>query len=58
MDFGSGADARADPGGPSRPDLPLPVRFLPHDLCHGWDLPRWLPAESDVTEAYTLLFFF
>ena len=26
-------DARADSGGPLRPDLPLPVRSLPHDLC-------------------------
>ena len=24
--------------------LPLPNRPLPHDLCHGWDSPRWLPA--------------
>ena len=24
--------------------LPLPVRSLLHDLCHGWDLPWWLPA--------------
>ena len=27
------------------PDPPLPIRALPHDLCHGWDLPCWLPAE-------------
>ena len=26
---------------------PLPVRPLPHDLCHGWDSPRWLPAVED-----------
>ena len=39
-------DARADLGGPLRPDPPLPVRSLPHDLCHGWDLPWWLPAQN------------
>ena len=43
-DSGFGIDARAGPGGPSSPDLPLPVRALPHDLCHGWDLPCRLPA--------------
>ena len=43
-DFGIGVDARADPGNPSSPDPPLPVRSSPHDLCHGWDLPWWLPA--------------
>ena len=25
--------------------LPLPFRPLPHDLCHGWDSPRWLLAK-------------
>ena len=29
-----------------RPHLPLPVRSLPHDLCHGWDLPWWLLAPT------------
>ena len=43
-DSGFGVDARAGPGGPSSPDLPLPVRSSPHDLCHEWDLPLWLPA--------------
>ena len=27
---------------------PLPIRPLPHDLCHGWDSPCWLPALSHV----------
>ena len=45
-DFGFGVDARADPGNPSSPDPPLPVRSSPHDLCHGWDLPWWLPART------------
>ena len=57
-DFGFGVDARTDSGSPLRPDPPLPVRSLPHDLCHGWDLPWWLPAgyspedlkELDTTE--------
>ena len=50
-DFGFGVDARADSGGPLRPDPPLPVGFCPHDLCHGWDLPWWLPAIiCDFTE--------
>ena len=50
-DFVFGVDARADSGGPLRPDPPLPVRFSPHDLCHGWDLPWWLPAIiCDFTE--------
>ena len=56
-DSGFGVDAPADSGGPLRPDPPLPVRSLPHDLCHGWDLLWWLPAgygswghkESDTT---------
>ena len=43
-DFGFGVDARAGPGNPSSPDMPLPVRSSLHDLCHGWDLPWWLPA--------------
>ena len=43
-DFGFSADAWASPGNPSNPDLPLPVRSSLHDLCHGWDLPWWLPA--------------
>ena len=38
-DSGFGVDVRADPGGPLRSDLLLPVRFSPHDFCHGWDLP-------------------
>ena len=41
-DFGFRVDAQAED--PLRPDLPLPVRPLPHDFCHGWDLPCWLPA--------------
>ena len=24
------------------------VRPRPHDLCHGWDLPCWLPADPHV----------
>ena len=28
-------------GSPSSPDPTLPIRALPHDLCHGWDLPCW-----------------
>ena len=43
-DSGLGVHARADSGNPLRPDLPLPVRFSLHDLCHGWDLPWWLLA--------------
>ena len=34
-DFGIRVDARADPGNPSSPDLPLLVRSSPHDLCLG-----------------------
>ena len=37
-------------GGPLKPDPPLPVRSLPHDLCHGWDLPWWLLARDIVQE--------
>ena len=48
-DSGLGVDARAGPGGPSSPDSPLPVRPLPHDLCHGWDLPCWLLAARAVS---------
>ena len=36
-----------------RPDSPLPVRFSPHDLCHGWDLPWWLLAVSCIAEFFT-----
>ena len=25
-------------------NLPNSSQHSPHDLCHGWDLPRWLPA--------------
>ena len=32
-DFGFGVDAQAED--PLRPDSPLPVKPLPHDLCHG-----------------------
>ena len=39
-----GVDAQAGLGSPSNPDLPLPVRSSPHNLCHGWDLPWWLLA--------------
>ena len=49
-DSGFGVDARADSGGPLRPDLPLPVKSLPHDLCHGWDLLWWLPACQEEIE--------
>ena len=45
-DSGFGVDAQAGPGSPSNSDLPLPVRSSPRDLCHGWDLPWWLPAPS------------
>ena len=45
-DSGFGLEAWADPGDPLRPDPSLPVRPLPHDLCHGWDLPWWLLAPS------------
>ena len=41
-DSGFGVDAQAED--PLRPDSPLPVRPLPHDLCHGWDLLCWFPA--------------
>ena len=47
-DFGFEMDVRADSEGPLRPDPPLPVRSLPHDLCHGWDLPWWLPAVKSL----------
>ena len=43
-DFGFGVDARAGPGGLSSSDSPLHVKSSPHDLCHGWELPCWLPA--------------
>ena len=40
-----GVDARESPGGfPQGLISPLPIRPLPHDLCHGWDSPCWLPA--------------
>ena len=57
-DFGFGVDARADLGGPLRPDPPLPVRSLPHDLCHGWDLQCWLPAPSLYYHRRKLLYTF
>ena len=41
-DFGFGVAAQAED--PLRPDSTLPVRPLPHDLCHGWDLPCLLLA--------------
>ena len=44
-DSGFGVDARAGPGSPLNPDPPLSVRSSPHDLCYGWDLPWWLPAD-------------
>ena len=45
-DSGFGVDTRVNPGGPLRPIPPLPLSGpLPHDLCHGWDSPYWLPAK-------------
>ena len=41
-DFGFGVDAQAED--PLRPDSPLPVKPLPHDLCHGRDSSCWLLA--------------
>ena len=26
----------------------MPIRPLPHDLCHGWDSPRWLLGVGKV----------
>ena len=43
-DFGFGVDARAGPGGPLEPRLTFAYQASPHDLCHGWELPCWLPA--------------
>ena len=57
-DFGFGVDARTDSGSPLRPDPPLPVRSLPHDLCHGWDLQWWLPAPSLYYHHRNLLYTF
>ena len=48
-DFGFGVVARAGPGNLSSPDPPLSVRSFPYDLCHGWDLPWWLPADTYIT---------
>ena len=44
-DSGLGVDAQEGPGGfPQGLILPLPIRPLTRDLCHGWDSPCWLPA--------------
>ena len=43
-DFCFRAYAWAGPRSASNPDLHLPVRSSPHDLCHVWDLPWWLLA--------------
>ena len=44
-DSGLGVDARESPGRPWSPEALL-NSSLPHDLCHGWDLPCWLPART------------
>ena len=45
-DSGLGVDAQEGPGGfPQGLILPLPIRPLPHDLCHRQDSPWWLPAK-------------
>ena len=45
-DSGLGVDAREGPGGfPRGLILPLPIRPLPHDLCHRRDSPCWLLAK-------------
>ena len=49
-DFGFWVDARAED--PLRPDSPLPVRPLPHDLCHRWDLPCWLLAHRELCSIF------
>ena len=44
-DSALGVDAREGPGGfPQGLISPLPIRPLPHDLCHGCDSPCWLLA--------------
>ena len=43
-DFGFGAG----PGGFSSSDSPFNVRSSPHDLCHGWELPSWLPHRTSM----------
>ena len=50
-DFGFGVDARVDPGNPSSPDPPLPVRSSLHDPCHRWDLPWW-PQQLLLKDEY------
>ena len=42
-DSGFGVDAQADLGSLSSPEALL-NNSLPHDLCHGWNLPCWLLA--------------
>ena len=47
-----GVDAREGPGGFPRGLIsPLPVRPLPHDLCHGRDSPCWLPAGNNSRDS-------
>ena len=55
-DSGLGVDAQEGPGGfPQGLILPLPIRPLTRDLCHGWDSPCWLLAPYPSRALYFLL---
>ena len=42
-DSGFGVDVQESLGSPLSSEALL-NSSLPHDFCHGWDLPWWLPA--------------
>ena len=52
-DFGFGVDAQAEV--PLRPDLPLPVKPLPQDVCHGRDSLCWLLTSLLIIKHTTCL---
>ena len=47
-----GVDVQENPGGTpeARSRLCVLSGFLPHDLCHGRDSSRWLPAGGDTED--------
>ena len=50
------ADVQENSGGTpeARSRLCVLSGFLPHDLCHGWDSSRWLPAATYRCESRTI----